>query len=29
MALDVIGGVEVLIDFVGTEPGSYIEVPAF
>jgi len=29
MALDVIGVGEVLIDFVGTEPGSYIEVPAF
>ena len=29
MYLDVVGIGEVLIDFVGTEPGSYVDVPAF
>ncbi|HIE18185.1 TPA: sugar kinase [Candidatus Bathyarchaeota archaeon] len=29
MSLDVVGIGEVLIDFVGTEPGSYMNVPAF
>ena len=29
MPLDVVGIGEVLIDFVGTEPGSYVDVPAF
>jgi len=29
MSLDVVGIGEVLIDFVGTEPGSYVDVPAF
>lgn len=29
LSLDVVGIGEVLIDFVGTEPGSYVDVPAF
>jgi len=29
MPLDVVGIGEILIDFVGTEPGSYVDVPAF
>jgi len=29
MSLDVVGIGEVLIDFVGTEPSSYVDVPAF